>query len=566
MIFRMKKRSFFNGLLILFASLQIVACQNEDDKTLLTPDGKVDVSKAVQFKVNFADYNADEQIKSSRAGNATNDTISRQFVELENGLVADIVIKKDRKPSPKPVATRALENGSYTMLAYKNGILLDSLKGTISGGTFMVSDSRDGMGLGVGTYDLFLYNDKVTRIGNKLTVKRENVETALIGQTQYTVTASPQKQLVIFEMKHAAVRVNVFYNNYSYDYDPNSPYRVEKSDLFSSTSIGIPNVISYNAATNKWSIDENKAYRYTNIPTDGSHYFYVLPATDLSTIGIIAKEGKLYRTNLAQHPVQTLLTKKSTILSANGSYQVAIQLLPKYYYLMSDGTIGMLNATTYGGGTKTPIAIVLSRSKRLAMGLEDANLATNSFHNAWKDFYYQPTVIIQNSKLYPIANLFSALNDFDGEHNTWDASASKDGVTIKADRKDKFPAFYSAAHYNLQLTARGVHLTNGMENKRWFLPGVGEWALAWKVLGFSEDESFTKNANGTLEGKWYRVLWQLPLTEVKADDFHYYRSFWTSTQCDNGKALLVTPGDNTFSIFPAYNNGNGHQVKAFVHY
>ena len=88
----MKKISFFNGLLILFASLQIVACQNEDDKTLLTPDGKVDVSKAVQFKVNFADYNADEQIKSSRAGNATNDTVSRQFVELENGLVADIVI------------------------------------------------------------------------------------------------------------------------------------------------------------------------------------------------------------------------------------------------------------------------------------------------------------------------------------------------------------------------------------------------------------------------------------------------------------------------------------------
>ena len=105
-----------------------------------------------------------------------------------------------------------------------------------------------------------------------------------------------------------------------------------------------------------------------------------------------------------------------------------------------------------------------------------------------------------------------------------------------------------------------------MENKRWFLPGVGEWALAWKVLGFSEDESFTKNANGTLEGKWYRVLWQLPFTEVKADDFHYYRSFWTSTQCDDGQALLITPTDYSFRIVPGYNNGNGNQVKAFVHY
>ncbi len=557
----MKKRSFFYGLLILFASLQILACQNEDDKTLLTPDGKVDVSKAVQFKVNFADFNADEQIKSSRAGNATNDTVSRQFVELENGLVADIVIKKDRKPSPKPVATRALENGSYTMLAYKNDILLDSLKGTVSGGTFTVSDSREGMGLGVGTYDFILYNDKVTRNGNKLFVKRENMETALLGRTQYTVTASPQKQQVDFVMKHAAARLSIYLDIPRYGPMLNT-YGIQKADFISLPSTGITSVASYDPATDNWSTDENKEYEHKDIAIKGNTYYYFLPSTDFSKVGVRAREGKLFRMDLAAHPIQFSLFRNSTILSANGSYSAFVRVRPKVYYLMSDGTIGLLDKTTRFGGTKTPIGIVLSRSKRLAVGLWRANTPYTSL--AWQtvDKYYYN--IIYNSKVYPVANLFSALNDLDGEHNTWDASASKDGVTIKANEKEYFPAFYAAAHYG-ELLASSFHLTNGMENKKWFLPSVGEMAYAYRVLGFGEDNSFP--GGSSYEATWYYALWKSAffdagVTDYSSSDIYY---FFTSTQYDNGVAGLIIFNHGSMEFSWSYTKYQ-YEVLPFVHY
>lgn len=570
--FGMKKISFFNGLLILFASLQIVACQNEDDKTLLTPDGKVDVSKAVQFKVNFADYNADEQIKSSRAGNTTNDTISRQFVELENGLVADIVIKKDRKPSPKPVATRALENGSYTMLAYKNGTLLDSLKGTVSGGTFTVSDSRDGMGLGVGTYDFILYNDKVTRNGNKLFVKRENMETALIGQTQYTVTASPQKQQVDFVMKHAAARLSIYLEIPNYEhYEIQRPYDIQKADFISLPSTGITSVASYDPATDNWSTDENKEYEHKDISKYGQTYYYFLPSTDFSKVGVRAREGKLFRMDLTAHPIQFPLFRNSTILSANGSYSAFVQVHPKYYYLMSDGTIGLLDKTIKYGGTKTPIGIVLSRSKRLAIAVGPIPGYTSDSHitGKWQTIDnpvgWSNSHQIFNSKVYPSGNLFSALNDLDGEHNTWDASASKDGVTIKANEKEKFPAFYAAAHYGEKLAQRGVHLTNGMENKRWFLPSVGEMAYAYRVLGFGEDNSFP--GGSSYKALWYYSLWKGAFIDVDGADYSTDGAvyFFTSTQYDNGYAGMIIFRDQEME-FGDWPTDKSQEIRPFVHY
>lgn len=562
--FEMKKISFFNGLLILFASLQIVACQNEDDKTLLTPDGKVDVSKAVQFKVNFADYNADEQIKSSRAGNATNDTISRQFVELENGLVADIVIKKDRKPSPKPVATRALENGSYTMLAYKSGTLLDSLKGTVSGGTFTVSDSRDGMGLGAGTYDFILYNDKVTRNGNKLFVKRENMETALIGRTQYTVTASPQKQQVDFVMKHAAARLSIYLETPVYErYTMSNTYTIQKADFISLPSTGITSVASYDPVTDNWSTDENKEYEHKDISIYSQTYYYFLPSTDFSKVGVRAREGKLFRMDLTAHPIQFSLFRNSTILSANASYSAFVQVLPKVYYLMSDGTIGLLDKTTRFGGTKTPIGIVLSRSKRLAVGLGRAGNGSTTL--AWQTVDQYSNNKIYNSKVYSSANLFSALNDLDGEHNTWDASASKDGVTIKANEKEKFPAFYAAAHYGEVLAQKGIHLTNGMENKKWFLPSVGEMAYAYRVLGFGEDNSFP--GGSSYKALWYYALWRGAFFDGGCIDFSTsdVTYFFTSTQYDNGLAGMMIFDKNYMEFSRSFTKLQ-QQVLAFVHY
>ena len=62
-------------------------------------------------------------------------------------------------------------------------------------------------------------------------------------------------------------------------------------------------------------------------------------------------------------------------------------------------------------------------------------------------------------------------NDYNGYKWTWEASGSKDNVTIKAEAKDDFPAFYAAAHYNSGVPVTGTNIG------KWFLPAFGQWKL-----------------------------------------------------------------------------------------
>lgn len=274
--------------------------------------------------------------------------------------------------------------------------------------------------------------------------------------------------------------------------------------------------------------------------------------------------------DLTAHPIQFPLFRNSTILSANGSYSAFVQVHPKYYYLMSDGTIGLLDKTIKYGGTKTPIGIVLSRSKRLAIAVGPTYYDDSHIIGEWQTIdkpvgWSSNSHQIFNSKVYPSGNLFSALNDLDGEHNTWDASASKDGVTIKANEKEKFPAFYAAAHYGEKLAQKGIHLTNGMENKRWFLPSVGEMAYAYRVLGFGEDNSFP--GGSSYKALWYGSLWKRAFYDV--DGVRYSTTdavyFFTSTQYDSGGAGMIIFRNEEME-FSAWPTNQSREIRPFVHY
>ena len=72
---------------------------------------------------------------------------------------------------------------------------------------------------------------------------------------------------------------------------------------------------------------------------------------------------------------------------------------------------------------------------------------------------------------------------------TWDAAASRDNTTIKANRTD-FPAFYAAGHYTPTLPT-GVNLTGKMVGKKWFLAAPGEWKYVYTALGFGDPARLT---------------------------------------------------------------------------
>lgn len=480
------KKQYFLAIAMFMLLTVFAACSSDDN--LDNGKGKVDVASKFEFPVTFADYNSDVQVGNTRAAANSSDTLRHEFVNMGNGIVADVTLQKDKENlSNRAFPETRVLNGDYTMLAYQSGVLKGELKGFISGGNFIPNaGDPTAMSLAPGNYDFVLYPTSFfTRRGNNLTLTYAS-EYSILGRTSYTVTATPQKQKVPFAMKHTAARVRVKFNTY---------VKVQPSNIDVSFSAAnpaeIPSSVVYDAATGTWSssgtggsfsfgtrtwteVDNGAAipkYSYTS-----PGYSYIFPGANITTLKMSFFNTIIYQQNLNGKEVTFAL---NPVLSsvANGSYLISITFHYNFLYLMTDGTTGLFSETTYGGGTKTPIAIVASQSKSLAAALKNApdGKLSNIYGTinskqltapGWMQYWYP--------------NEFET-DGADGYKFTWEATGSADGATIKANEQTNYPAFYNAAHYVPTLPA-GKVLTGSIVGKKWFLPSFGEVTRLYKAV------------------------------------------------------------------------------------
>ena len=524
--------------IIATALLGLSACHSELDNQ---PDGKVNTSKQITFKVNFEDYNADEEVQGTRA--LAPDTLSKQVIDLDNNLMAEVSIQRDTTRADR-ATTRALTDGTYTLLAYQGSTLVDEVTGTVNSGVFTISSGS--MNLEPGTYDFVLYSD-LTRSGNTFIVDRSNMSNALIGRTTGVVlTAQDATKEVVFTLKHLGARMKLKLTGYM-------PYPAMAATLASINATSVPNQATYDVNTDTWTgythaaLSENCTFpansvwaegntggaSYTfkdiNYPSLTNDYFYFLPTTDASKLKLTLNGGKIYRVDFGNHNVSlTLAPNPAVVMQNNGSYIINVKLRPNYLYLMSDGSTDFVNATQYthlkkSDGTplyrdklgnvlttpKVPVGLVVSQSRRLAMALKPL---VGSF--VWYTGGASPC----NYKTYPKsdnwlteADVAAIAQDMDGYRYTWEASGSADGTTIKANQPTLYPAFYQAAHYREKLVADGVNLTGPMATKNWYLPSGGEWDLVRLNLGYSDG---TKKPSFVVQYKWASYAYYLALLDV----------------------------------------------------
>ena len=534
------------ALLLLMAS-----CSSDDNN--VTEDGKVNVAKAIEFKVAFADYNSEQEVGVTRASdNETN--IERQTVDLGNGVLAQCTLQRDTAMQTSQDATRALSplaDDTYTMLAYDAAthVYKGGVTGQVASGTFTPNPSQR-LSLAPGTYDFVLYNSKVTRSGNTLTVSRANALTAFMGRTTQTITAAPHTtEYVPFTMKRIGARVKIKLSGYM-------PYSGVTATLASINATDVPGSSTYDIPTNTWTTGPGAAMSAnTTYGTSAQEGFasspYVirsnekiafLPTTDVSKLKLTFTNGHIYRSNMANvdltfHPASTLK------LQQNGAYVLNVELMYRYLYLMSDGTTGFFNETTYGGGSKTPIAIVFSRSKRMAIAL----------HNAPGD--YQTTQFCVGK--YEMVKTCTHADDqtTSGLDETWNASYTTAAVTgdkVKGNNPD-FPAFYHAAHYN-----PGVAYT-GTPALRWYLPTVGDYRKCLSSLCFTEgsviylvslDRGITQVGGVEQTGQYYHTSSEVMGFTTYSADGRYYK----------GYELDPT------NMFNYYNKTDDSPVRPFVAY
>ena len=487
------------GIALLLAA--IASCSNDIEQKA---DGKVNMREAATFKLNFANYNEDKDVSGTRAGKeATPDSFKLKPIELGNGILACPTLVKDKQEERKP-ATRSLGNEAYTMLAYKGGVLVGEMSGTASdaGGTatFTPTSSNQNISLTPGTYDFVCYTTNyVTRSGDEITVERNYADKALIGRAT-GVAVSGVKQEIPFTMKHVAARVRIKVRAWK-------SFNASSADLRGIAN-DLPQKAVYNASTGVYGYTQGAVSGYYSLPasTPGlypfqesvSDYQYFMPGTDPSKLKI-----KIYGTfyNAYMNDYFNVKPDAAFTFNENESYTLRFDLLYDYLYLFSDGTIGHFTETTQGGGTKTAIGIVVSRSKRLAMALNEVGYTYSG--SLVNPSFWHPTppanqYDINNTKWF--LNSYgggpgwsSLINDENGYAYTWLGSGSRDGTTIKATAKDPgtgkpvFPAFYHAAHYNEDLTAQGITLAPNVGAGKWFLPTFAQFYKAYVNLAFADN-------------------------------------------------------------------------------
>ena len=486
----MSKKYYLWMVLSILLSV-FTSCSN--DENLENSEGTINVSKSLTFPVTFADYNEEVTTGNgkTRAVSNSSDTISHDFVNMDNGIVADVVLQRDTEKQSSGAATtmtRSIGSGNYTMLAYQGGVFKGEINGSIIGGSFTPnSGGNNSISLSPGNYDFVLYRSgDFTRSGNNLTITNPSEYVMLGRVNNYTITATPNKQQVPFVMRHAVSRVRVkvtAYNDRGY-YGTTS---IGSLSLSAVNNNEIPTAATYDLANDSWSSSGSKTFigafptwgsgSWTKVEDEdgfrltSSNYVYLLPGANITKVNATASPWSsvsIYGENLTG---KNLSFNLSPVLKTepNGSYLINITLRKNFIYLMNDGTTGLLSETIYGGGTKIPIGVVVSQSKKLAAALDVVDI--------WSTPIIPSTTppasnygINDHYVTYPELGTDTDVPNDDGYKYTWEGAGSADGITIKGNI-DAYEKFYAAAQYTPTLPA-GKTLSGSIVGKKWFLPSL----------------------------------------------------------------------------------------------
>ena len=278
----MKKLIFLSAAMLLLIT---ASCSN--DENINNPN---DAKQTVHFSFTNEDFGADEPLSRTSAPTAKPQTIDLGDCEAE--------ICVESEPAIKTRGTLTNANGHYTILAYQGGTLKGEVKGTFSGGAFTTdAGAAKNFNLTPGTYDFIAFNDDVIPSGSELTVARDKAETARMGFATQVITATPQKQEVMFTMKHVGARLRT-----QFICQKHLPNNIT-STLEATAANVIPTSVAYDPATKNYTatngamatISNNspastetkyyasnggKDYAYTST----SDYHYFLPTTEGSKL------------------------------------------------------------------------------------------------------------------------------------------------------------------------------------------------------------------------------------------------------------------------------------------
>lgn len=540
--------TFLGAALLTFAA----ACSNDREET---KEKEINTAQAIEFKVSVGGYNADQEVGASRAAGKEAKVV-QQTVDLGDGLEAEYTLQRDAAVQEEPTATRALGDGTYTMLVYDaaSHAFKGELTGTVVAGTFQATSTNQSVFLTAGRYDFVLFNNKFTRSGNTLTVTRADAGKALIGRTTQNIADTPKKQTVQFALKHPAAQVKIRLTS-------DVPGEDLKAKLEGINATAVPGSASYDAPSGTWTAGAGEAVSsnltfgnaklvngsYVTRSNEGTIF---LLNTDVRKLKLTFTAGKIYNTELTN---KSFTFANALNLELNGAYTLNVNLkFGGHLYLFTHGTVGGYKESINGGGSKTPAGVVVDKKNRIAIALTDAKDPHYGAEVSWCEPRFYNTQC--NGRSTPALNLAltSSLYITSGYKETWEGRYSTGVIGSKA-HSTSFRAFKIAAEYTPSASVPSTW--------RWFLPSYADWKAAFGVLGFG-NTSQVKDANQRYS--WYGRIADKMFTQAGGQTI-LNKNYWTSTEYQSTQAGHVNPTPNDMRWLSQI-KGAKTFVRPFVRY
>lgn len=567
----------FVSALMVMAAVMNTGCSNEAS---LANDAQQEQAATegteLSFNFDLAGYGKEQSVATRGvAGEAKGRVIASSVSSLGDGLEAYTEVVEDAKPQTRATYSPAPAQ-NYTILAYKDGQKKGEWVGSYDGSKFTPkAGSSSVQVLQPGTYTFYVFSDHLTFKDGKIVFGLQNGSiNALFNNQQVTILAQ-KKQKVDFHLVSPYARVRMKINGFSSQAFEGSINGALTYQAAAPTDAGAvkatctidPSVLSADYA-NVTQAGQLKYQHFTNniegpqengviktsyiiTPEDAGVYF--LARTRLNKLSFqFASEasGTIYKKPVANKVLP--LNLSDVELEIGTSYTISQTIYYTADYLFSDGIVGTLVPNLKAG--RRPVALVVDKSRKVAMALKDVNglkkWSTN--WNLGSETAYDQTP----------AGLQAAIDKYDGYKETWDPYYTRKAAghlmvskRIKA-RWPEFQAFTAVADFD------------PVPNKKWHVPGAGEWSLALKKFGIADPTSGFGNTQ--LDLPWRGDL-GYRLQEIlfyQADGTPLNDWYWCANELSNDnrhKALTVT-ANTSIAHFGAAGKSSSTLVRPFINY
>lgn len=552
------------------------SCSNETD---LVANGQQEKAGPkgvlISFGLSAEDYGTDNEAATRGVSDAqTGRVIATSTSNLGNGLEVLTEVVEDNAPKTR-AGSQAVYPQDYRILAYKDGEKKAEWYGNSKDGRNFINypQSPKVQYLEPGKYKFYVFSFSHMPIkdGKFTTDISKGSRNAYYVEEEKEIPNKKEFKLeFVLKPMFARVRtklkvyveggLNGAFNGAS-TYKAGTPYaksidpKTGKAEYTPASEDGRFFYGSFDNSIKTVTEGENNEIKSYSIITPEIAGNFFLDGTKLSEVSFEIREGikaTIFGKPAGGIKMPTKL-KKDVKLEAGKSYTLVYTMYKLGSYLFSDGTVTSLAEGKSAG--KTPVGFVVDEKNRIAIALNNAGGEKKQWATSMSQKATTPWPKTEQGLRDGITEYNGGNVERGGYKETWDPSKTVD-QKVRAENEG-FPAF------------NAIKDLSPVKGKKWYVPGVGDWALALKLFGIDDPVACCSRSQkkpwskATTQGLGYKYQ-EIVFNQAGGTPLNSW--YWTANQWDDRRTAITLTTEANGAFFGAAMLTSETYVRPFINY